>query len=610
MSAPGPSRPPSASGANGMPNVARPRQPLGFKAGSKFLQPSVVQRQALRKIREVMALDSQLLGAALESGFFVLPCGSGKTYLMVMAAIAAILERQGAGEAPRVLFLCYEQQAVLQLEALLKEDTTLSPRDYCVYTGTQKDRDNVNARFFITTYSMFAGTPPKDAKHRAVYDMVRETAWSLVLCDEAHHVGAQTYEPLVRKLMMRSLQLFGFTATLYRSYEERSTETRAAHEARVFGWVGPVHFRRTIRDLEKLGLIAKVRQVVVEVPFVPVFRRAYEMAAHDLSLRARLQGVHPTKLNALVQICEGHRLLGHGGIVFATHLYAAQVLEKTLDGRVGKWRTLAGSNAHGEQAVRTARTNAELVRQFNEGKLDGLISTSVGESALDAFWSSYRYSVVVDSHSGDASALQKQGRLSRTAHEPPQNGETDEELAARQLASQLHKTYYELVTPETGEHEACEKRKRHFKKEGLPKGEDLPLERIMSNAAHLGTELPYNNNFDCLKLLKDTLMYDEVGKSDARGKAKATEVRAAHRSAIQQLADRANGTKNHHFKERRLAALAKAKQNTARVQTEAKAARQEQLRETRLPPHWLAFFDSYGLSAEHRSALCLEPGAE
>ena len=58
----------------------------------------------------------------------------------------------------------------------------------------------------------------------------------------------------------------------------------------------------------------------------------------------------------------------------------------------------------------------------------------------------------------------------------------------------------------------------HFK--GLPKGEDLPLERIMSNAAHLGTELPYNNNFDCLNLLKDTLMYDgHVGKRRRAGQS-------------------------------------------------------------------------------------------
>jgi|SaaInlV_125m_DNA_1040241.scaffolds.fasta_scaffold19117_2 superfamily II DNA or RNA helicase len=598
--------PPGASGANRAPNVARSRQPFGFKPGSKFLQPSVVQQQALRSIREVMALEQP--GAGRESGFFVLPCGSGKTYLMVMAAIEAVLQRHD-GKA-RALFLCYEQQAVLQLEALLKEDTTLSPRDYCVYTGAQKDRDNVRARFFITTYSMFAGAPPKDAKHGEVYDMVRETAWGLVLCDEAHHVGAHTYEPLVRKLLQHSLQLFGFTATLYRSYEERSTETRAAHETRVFGWLGPVHFRRTIRDLEALGLIAKVRQVVVEVPFVPVFDAAYEASANDPSLRTRLQGVHPTKLNALVQICETHRLLGHGGIVFATHLYAAQVLQTTLDGRVGKWRILAGSNAHGEQAVRTARTNAELVRQFNAGRLDGLISTSVGESALDAFCSKYRYSVVVDSHSGDASTLQKQGRLSRTVHVTLQGGESEAQLRQRQLDSQLHKSYYELVTPKTGEHEACEKRKRHYKKEGLPKSKPLALGRVMSNAAHLGTELPYNNNFDCLKLLKSTLMYDEVGKSDARGKARATEMRAAHRSTVQQLAQRASGTRNHHFKERRLAELAKAKRHTVRVQTEAKQARQEKLGETRLPPHWLAFFESCGLSAAHRAALCLGPSAE
>ena len=63
-------------------------------------------------------------------------------------AILAVREaaRKRGGQA-RALFLCYEQQAVLQLEALLKDDTTLCPRDYCVYTGTQKDRENLKACF-------------------------------------------------------------------------------------------------------------------------------------------------------------------------------------------------------------------------------------------------------------------------------------------------------------------------------------------------------------------------------------------------------------------------------------------------------------------------------
>ena len=195
------SRPGGAS-ASGAAGATRVRQPFAFKAGSKFLQPSIVQRQALAKIEEVMALGAQELPVPLENGVFVIPCGSGKTFLMVMAAMLAVREaaRKRGGQA-RALFLCYEQQAVLQLEALLKDDTTLCPRDYCVYTGTQKDRENLKACFFVTTYSMFAGAPPKDAKHREVYDMVRETPWSLVLCDESHHVGAFTYEPLVRKLM-------------------------------------------------------------------------------------------------------------------------------------------------------------------------------------------------------------------------------------------------------------------------------------------------------------------------------------------------------------------------------------------------------------------------
>ena len=132
----------------------------------------------------------------------------------------------------------------------------------------------------------------------------------------------------------------------------------------------------------------------------------------------------------------------------------------------------------------------------------------------------------------------------------------------------------------------------------------------MSDAAHLGTDLPYKNNLDCLTLLKETLMYDERGKSDARGKAKASELCAAHRSTVQQLAQRASNTTNPHFKERRKAELERAKRHTAQVRTQAKLARQEKLGETRLPAQWVRFFDACKLSPEHRAVLCLDTGGE
>ena len=68
-------------------------------------------------------------------------------------------------------------------------------------------------------------------------------------------------------------------------------------------------------------------------------------------------------------------------------------------------RRLKDGNAHGTEGAHTARSNAELVRRFNAGELDGLIATPVGESALDVYNARFRYAIVVDAHSGHVPRL-------------------------------------------------------------------------------------------------------------------------------------------------------------------------------------------------------------
>ena len=129
-----------------------------------------------------------------------------------------------------------------------------------------------------------------------------------------------------------------------------------------------------------------------------------------------------------------------------------------------RWKALSGSSAHGDDDKHTAEQNAKIVAEFNAGELDGIVSTSVGESAADFHNPRFVYIVIVDAHGGNASAAQRDGRLARTPRverstveraEGGERAESDASLLRRRLAVQKSAFLYDLVTPKT---EVCNSR--------------------------------------------------------------------------------------------------------------------------------------------------------
>ena len=195
------------------------------------------------------------------------------------------------------------------------------------------------------------------------------------------------------------------------------------------------------------------------------------MTAHFASAHAQtagppkqyLQALNPEKLNAVWMLVELHHRIGDIGMIFCNHLLPAKTIKAFLG---PKWEVLAGGNAHGTEGTHTARANAALVRRFNDGELDGLITTPVGESALDVYNARFRYAIVVDAHSGHASAAQKLGRLSRTPRLPPDPDESAGARAEHLRRAQKRASYYEIVTRNSEETSAARAREVQFLHDG------------------------------------------------------------------------------------------------------------------------------------------------
>ena len=350
--------------------------------------------------------------------------------------------------------------------------------------------------------------------------------------------------------------------------------------------------------------LAKVRRITILTQLTSDFKLAHELATG--SMRTNLHSVHPTKLNALKQICSIHSALNHTGMVFVQHLFAAKILKRILG---EKWEILSGSSAHGEEDTNhSTAQNASIVARFNANELSGIIATAVGESSLDAFSSSFCYLIVFDAHGGEAAAAQRAGRLFRTPRIAPKPNQSKSSLLSDRLAEQKPGFYYDLVSPGTEEESAARAREAKFVSEGYKPAESIAMTRIMSMAVASGTNLPFKNLRDSLHLLKETLSYQELGRNATLGKAVAAEVRAPHFKEVAAARERARNSSSI-FKERKTKSAQKLAKQRPVVNEEARLATRELLNATVLPRESLQIFKALKLSSALLQELGIDFGA-
>ena len=534
-----------------------------LKADSKFRNPSEPQAQALEAI-----------GATKENGIVVLPCGSGKTCVFIQAALKA---------GNRVLFLNYEKQGVVQVADAIREHTTVQEGQLCAYSSECKTEPNVLMCYMVTTYSMFSTTSNRSDATKRVRNFVKETDWDLVVLDECHHAWAETFRDLVEILVAKAHRVLGFTGTLCRSETlvvDSEDLTRQEANERQFNFIGRVLYSRTCAELEAAGLIAKVRRIEVRVSMTPHFMLAHERVQGPL--KQYVQALNPDKLNAVWMLVQLHRALGNVGMIFCNHLLPAKTIKAFLGPR---WEVLSGGNAHGTEGMHTAQANAELVKRFNAGKLDGLIATPVGESALDVFNTRFRYAIVVDAHGGQAPASQKLGRLSRTPRVLSMPNESPEDLQQRIQDEQKEASYYEIVTADTEEETAARARDVQFLHDGYS-ATPMEFAQLRDAAACvdiLETNAPFSTATAQLRLLVDCLSYQDLGHVECAGNVKAGETMQPHRNAVKSLKAKVGTSKHNLFKQRHQKTLDRTRAKLPQRKEEALAAKRVVLNNATLP---------------------------
>ena len=534
---------------------AAPVRLFRLKKESPYNQLSEPQEQAMAAIR-----------ATSDSGIIVLPCGGGKTALALLAAVEA---------GNKVLFFNFEKQGVMQVADAILNHTTVTEKQLCVYSAECKTQPNTLMCYMVTTYAMFSSTSNRSSETARVREFVTTTKWDLVVLDECHHAPAETYMPLIKVLIENSHRVVGLTGTLCRSEALSGADSKLSRDeanAQRFAFIGKVLYSRTCAELEAAGLIAKVCRAEIGVRMTPHFVAAYDRVQGPS--KQYLQALNPDKLNALWMLVSMHRAMGHVGMIFCNHLLPAKIINRHLGSR---WETLAGGNAYGTEGTHTAQKNAGLVKRFNNGELDGLIATPVGESALDVVNTRFRYAIVVDAHGGQAPAGQKLGRLSRTPRVLPNPGETPEALTERLKRSQKQAVYYEIVTLDTEEVTAALERDVQFRHDGYAvKRKEYPELRTAAEKLNfMEADAPFSSDVAQLKLLVECLSYSDLGNVECAGRAKAQETLQPHHEAVKAAVRKVGTSKHSIFKERHQKALARTRAQLPQRKAEAAAAKRE-----------------------------------
>ncbi len=547
-----------------------------FNATSKFLEKSEFQEAMMDRIHETEP----------KHVIVVAPCGCGKSAVIIEALMAA-------GELG--LILCYESQGVYQMKDAILNNTNIPESKLYVYSGSTRDMPpppGASSCVLITTYGMVADTKAhRNQASRAVRKFVCSAKWDLVCCDEFHHAGATTYKPLIEGLQTTAKRVIGFTATLYRSEHCSHGKLSMKEEEEAFAWFGPVAYRTCCKKLEDAGLIAKIRRSAVCCKFTPEFRKAYEQATG--LQKTYLAALNPLKLNALVAICHFHReVYGHAGIVFANHLIVAEVAHECLG---NGWAKLSGGAALGTSEHHSPDGNNEIVTRFNNGELDGLICTAVGESSMDVHIERFCYVCVLEADSGIASAGQRLGRVARSERINAKDGESPEELADRRRNEQKNAAYYDLLTDCAADRDAAKQRQRLFDAEGYDAVENLPYGEVMQQAQELQCALPYTGLCDSLPLLKRVLMYNTLSKACAEASAAAASHTEDARLLVEARKAVAQHSKSALFRNRAKQMIPSAQLGYKRKKQESKEIEHDQIKNLRMDARTKKIFQSLNI---------------
>lgn len=273
-------------------------------------------------------------------GTIVLPCGSGKTIVGLLAM---------ARLKTRTLILCPNVQSVHQWMREIAEKTDI-PKDMVgEYSGDSKEIKPIT----VSTYQILTYRKPgcEDYLH---FSLLRDGKWGFIIYDEVHMLPAPVFRITAE---LQSIYRLGLTATLIRE---------DGREDEVFSLVGPKRFDTPWSELAERGYIAQAYCHEIRVALNEDDEIKYALASKRE--KYRIASVNKRKLNIIEDLVKKHS--DDSILIIGQYIEQLEEIKKRFS-----WPIVTGKTSN--------KVRDEIYQKFRQREIRVLIVSKVANFAID-----------------------------------------------------------------------------------------------------------------------------------------------------------------------------------------------------------------------------------
>lgn len=273
-------------------------------------------------------------------GTIVLPCGSGKTIVGILAMHAFRMH---------TVIIVPNISAIHQWIRELQRWTDIPREMIGEYSGERKEIRPVT----VTTYQSMIGTRNKETGE-TVFELFDDRPWGFIIYDEVHMLPAPSFQLAAR---LQSIYRLGLTATLVRE---------DGRQGEVFTLVGPKRYDTPWINLADKGFIAKAYCHEIRLPMPEEDELEYGISENAAAYR--IAALNRNKLEVITELLEKHR----GEQVIIIGQYIEQL--KEIQAKFG-FPIITGTTSN--------RKRDELYEKFRKREISTLIVSKVANFAID-----------------------------------------------------------------------------------------------------------------------------------------------------------------------------------------------------------------------------------
>ena len=289
-----------------------------------------------------MAVTSLLGNGEKGTGFgtIVLPCGSGKT----IVGLVAMSRLQ-----TRTLILCPNVQSVHQWINEIRSKTNLDPSLIGEYSGDVKEIKPIT----VSTYQILTYRKPGEDEYLH-FSLLRDGNWGFIIYDEVHMLPAPVFRITAE---LQSVYRLGLTATLIRE---------DGREDEVFSLVGPKRFDTPWSELAEQGYIAEAYCHEIRVSLREEDEVKYALAKKRE--KYRIASTNINKLEVVDYLVKKHS--SDSIIVIGQYIEQLEDIQKRF-----KWPIVTGKTSN--------KARDEIYQKFRDKEIKVLIVSKVANFAID-----------------------------------------------------------------------------------------------------------------------------------------------------------------------------------------------------------------------------------